>query len=96
MRRESRVPGTRLVLSGTAPENEGIFLVQLPAQAGTLADPPNIAVYYSDVDGDTYFLLSDGFTEESQFWFLTESEGALGVVIIGIPEAWFYRIVVIY
>ena len=99
-------PGTRLVLNGTT-DDFGEAVVDLPAEAGTLEEPPAVTCYLSE-DGLGWFIVtldsdSDTDVETATDFFAVSAclleqgtAGNLTVAIVGVPPTWLFRVVVIY
>ena len=99
-------PGTRLVLDGTA-NGSGIAAVDLPAEAGTLDDPPVIACYISS-NGSSWVIIAFDIDTDTDVETGTDFAGFLGcfldpgpannisVVAEGVPPGWLLRVVIVY
>jgi hypothetical protein len=91
-------PGTRLVLDSTVDEF-GEALVDLPAEAGTLASPPAVSCYISST-GDVWLIVgidTDGTSLLTVCVLGTSGTGSnLAVGIVGAPTGWRFRVVVVY
>lgn len=99
-------PGTRLVLNGTV-DQFGEAEITLPAEAGTLDSPPAVTCYLSetgqewiivslDSDSDTDVETGTDFFGVSACLLGQSTGGSLSVVLVGVPSAWLFRVVVIY
>ena len=99
-------PGTRLVLNGTVvPFGEAE--IALPAEAGTLDSPPAVTCYLSetgqewiivslDSDSDTDVETGTDYFGVSACLLGQSTGGGLSIVLVGVPPAWLFRVVVIY
>jgi len=87
-------PGTRIVLTGTTSGN-GSASAQLPAEAGTMSNPPSIVCYLSDNPDGPFLQLSTEFYVGVTCG-LVQNAGALHAVLTGAPPGWYYRLVVIH
>ena len=100
-------PGTRLVLNGTT-DQFGEAQIDLPAEAGTVDSPPAVTCYIAEPAGQDWYIISfdsdsDTDVDTSTDFFgvsacvLTQvTGGSLSVIILGVPSAWLFRVVVIY
>ncbi len=101
-------PGTRHVVDGVA-NVSGIASVDLPAEAGTVTDPPVVACYISPPDdGQSWFIIAFDSDTDTDVETGTDIAGFVGcfldpgpsnnitVVVEGIPAGWLFRAVVIY
>jgi hypothetical protein len=100
-------PGTRRVLDATV-NSSGVASVNLPPEAGTLADPPVVACYFSGDAGVTWAILAldtdtdtdvEAGTDLAGFrgCFLDPGTGGtISVVAEGLVTGWLLRVVVIY
>jgi len=91
-------PGTRVVFSGTTDAN-GLAIHELPAAAGTLANPPAITCWVSISEDNTYFtqypcdlVVTQSGTLVVGFVLATVDEEGEPIPFPGIQ----YRIVVVY
>jgi hypothetical protein len=99
-------PGTRLVLNGTTDTN-GEAVVDLPSEAGTIADPPAVTCYLSGT-GDAWLIIGFDTDTDTDAETATDNNfltacildqatgGNLIVAIVGAPVNWQFRVVVIY
>jgi len=99
-------PGTRMVFNGTA-NGSGIATVDLPADVGTLDDPPVVACYISN-NGSSWIVIAFDSDTDTDVDTSTDIAGYVGcfldpgptnnisVVAEGIPPGWLFRVVVVY
>ncbi len=87
-------PGTRLVYNGVTFAGGGT-IQPLPAAAGTIASPPLVACYVTQ-DNVYWFVLAQDGVSGGWSCGIQASGAGIGVVILGVPAGWAYRIVVIY
>lgn len=89
-------PGTRLTYDGML-DASGTAVARLPAEAGTLADPPAVTCYVSDSNTGPYIAIAtDTYAGTTCGLARDAARNALAVAITGAPAGWYYRIVVIY
>jgi len=88
-------PGTRMTFQGQL-DGFGDATVNLPQEAGTLADPPSVDCYVSDVANGTYVSIASVDGTDPSCGFGESGSGTLAAIIVGGPPDWFYRIVVVF
>lgn len=87
-------PGTRVTFAGQV-TSQGEATVQLPAEAGTVSEPPAISCYISSSSAGAYLLVwTDTFSGVS--CGLVAGASGLRAAIVGAPAFWYYRIAVVY
>lgn len=93
-------PGTRLVFSGSL-DSQGTVVVDLPAAAGTITDPPVIACYVSEDGGNEWYILAiDPVVVDNELFqqpceFAAGTSNNIRVGIFGVALA-LYRVAVVY
>lgn len=87
-------PGTRVVLVGQL-DYYGVGAVDLPAAAGTLADPPAVACYISSsLDSTAWLIIATANLTGS--CGLVWGGSNLRVGIVSSLPYWYFKIVVVY
>lgn len=88
-------PGTRMTFTGQL-DDIGDATVNLPAEAGTLDEPPSVTCYIADVPDGTYLAIASDGSSAPSCGFGETGSGTLAAIIVGGPANWYYRIVVVY
>jgi hypothetical protein len=86
---------TRLTFDGQADAN-GFVGYYLPAEAGTIADPPSVSCYVSSQRDGPFQQVGTGGIGDSSRCLLFVDDGRLAVAVTGITPGWFVKFVVIY
>lgn len=84
-------PGTRLVYSGQLDGNGEVVEGPLPDEL-SLADPPALTCYVSDVPQGPYWVASD----EDECGLESDAEGDVWIFLNNAPADWYYLFVIVY
>ena len=87
-------PGTRLTFAGQL-NIIGTAVVLLPAEAGTIQDPPAVTCYISDRQAGPYVILAWDASTGERCQIQQNLAGNLEVGLVSVAF-WYYRVVVIY
>lgn len=86
-------PGTRITLSATVGA-DGVGGVNLPSEAGSIADPPGLTCYLGETPSSPHFVI--GLDIEGPTCALAQGGGNLQAIIIDAPVGWSVRFTVVY
>lgn len=88
-------PGTHIAFVGQF-NSSGSAVVQLPAEAGTISNPPVVTCYVSDNPNGPFLIIATD-TGSGVICALGEtSSGTLRVAIVDAPAFWYYIVSVVY